>query len=120
MVWEYQTQNRHQSGKCFVSILHLPVMLNKNSIVQTTKEFFRVFISISFYFYLKIYLFVLETESTGGRGRKKERNLTRLHIEQGAWCGAWSHDTETLTWAKTKSQTPNQLCHPGAPFPVYR
>ena len=50
-------------------------------------------------------------QGRGTEGVRRKRILSRFHTQHGAWCGAWSHDCE----AKVKSQTLNQLCHPGAP-----
>ena len=49
----------------------------------------------------------------GGGGGK--RIWSRLHTDHRAQLGAPSHDSETMTWAKTKSKTLNWLSHSGAP-----
>ena len=46
---------------------------------------------------------------------ERERNPSRLCTECGPCLGAWSHEPETTTWAKTKSQMLNRRCHPNAP-----
>ena len=48
-------------------------------------------------------------------GRNRERILSRLHAQHRAWCRAWSHDPDVMTWAEIKSWTLNQLSHPSAP-----
>ena len=52
-----------------------------------------------------------------GRGVEGDgqRISRRLWAEPRAWLGAQSHNPEIMTWAETKSQTLNQLSHPGAP-----
>ena len=59
----------------------------------------------------KIYLF--ERESAG------ERIWSGLHAKPGAWRRAQSYDGSIKTWAETKSQTLNQLSHPGAPSNLF-
>jgi len=44
-----------------------------------------------------------------------EGERVRFLTECRAWRGAQSHDLEISTWAETKSQTFNWLCHPSAP-----
>jgi len=51
-----------------------------------------------------------------GRGKRKEKLQTDSALEHRAWGRALSHDPEIMTWTETKSQTLNQLCHPGAPL----
>ena len=52
----------------------------------------------------------------GGTEEEGETVLSRLRIEHETGCGAQSHDPEIMTWAETKSQMLNQLCHPGTPY----
>ena len=66
----------------------------------------------SFFFQRFMYLLERERESTprgGGRGRGRERENPQadspLNIEPDV--GAQSHDPETMTWARIKSQTLN-------------
>ena len=40
---------------------------------------------------------------------QREGIPSRLTAEHEAWCRAWSKDHEIMTWAKSKSQTLNQL-----------
>ena len=64
-------------------------------------------------FILKIYLIIW----WGVAGeRERERISSRLSAECGANLMSWSRDPEIMTWAETKSQTPNQLYHPGTPL----
>ena len=49
----------------------------------------------------------------GGGGEKII--LSRLHTQHRAQCGAQSPNLEIMTWAKSKSQTFNQLRHPSTP-----
>ena len=58
-----------------------------------------------------------EWEHRGGecRGRGREGILCWLHIQWGAWFGAWSQDPETMIWAEIKSQMHKWLSHPDAP-----
>ena len=75
--------------------------------------------------YLFIYLFIYFRYFTylRDRGREskcvgeadRERISSRLPTECRAQHGARSHDPEITTWAKTKSQTLNQLRYPGGP-----
>ena len=62
-------------------------------------------------FFKKIYLFERESSEGNGRGERESQADSALKTQ----CGAWSQDTEILTWVKTKNQTLNWLCHPGAP-----
>ena len=61
----------------------------------------------------KKYLFILERESMStegkGRGKGRERLLSRLHAQHGAWLGAQSHNPEVMTWAETNSWALNWL-----------
>ena len=75
----------------------------------------------SFGIFLKIlYIYLLERESehtpAGGAERGRERISSKFPTEQGAWHGARTHDLEIMTWAETKSQTPNRLSRPGTPY----
>ena len=59
---------------------------------------------------------ILERESTSsGRGRGRERIPSRPQAEHIAWHGVLSHVPKIMTWANTKSWTPNQLSYSGAP-----
>ena len=65
------------------------------------------------------FIYLLEHAHKQGRGRRggRERDSSsRLRTEHGAWHGTRSQDPETMTWAKTKSQLPNRLSHPDAPY----
>ena len=66
-----------------------------------------------------MYLFIYETESkqTGerGRGKGRERILSRLYAQPGAQHWAGSHAPGIMTWAEIKSQMLNWLSHQGAP-----
>lgn len=60
---------------------------------------------------------------SGGEGQReweRERVLSRLHTQHGAWRGAWSHDPGIVTWTQIKSQVFNKLSHPGAPVQFLR
>ena len=59
----------------------------------------------------EIYLFTRE--------RDRERGRETPQTEQGAQHRAQSHDPEIMTSAKIKSQSLNQLSHPGAPTFLY-
>ena len=48
-------------------------------------------------------------------GEGRERILSRVSVQHGAWREAWSHDPGVMMWAKVKIWTLNQLSHPGAP-----
>ena len=52
-----------------------------------------------------------------GQGRHTEKILSRFHTQHGALHGAQCHDPGIMTYAEIKSQTLNQLSHPGAPYP---
>ena len=69
----------------------------------------------SFSFFKFIYLREKERESRMGRRGEGERNPSRLLTECGTQCEAQSHDSEIMTWAKTKSQMLNWLCHLDTP-----
>ena len=56
--------------------------------------------------------FFWEREWAQVRARERENLQQAGHR---AWCGAWSHNPEIMTWAEIKSQALNQLNHPGAP-----
>lgn len=51
----------------------------------------------------------------GGAEGGGERNLSGLHAGCWAWCEAWSHAAEMMTWAKTKSRKLYKLGYPAAP-----
>lgn len=73
---------------------------------------------VSYDFFLKI-IYLRERvcacswtlRGTDGKGEDKQ---TRPWV-QSPQCGAWFYDSETMNWTETKSQTLNQLNHPGAP-----
>ena len=76
------------------------------------------------YFFLSLLIYVRETETVqvGDGQREREREGER-ESQAGSTLPAQSpmqpsnpQNCETTTWAKTKSRTPNQLSHPGAPF----
>lgn len=46
--------------------------------------------------------------------REKENHKQAPRPAWG-WPGAWSHDSEIMTWAEIKSRILNGLSHPGAP-----
>ena len=50
-----------------------------------------------------------------GRGRGREIILSRLHAQHEAYCSAWSHKPEIVTWAEIKNRTLNLLSHPDVP-----
>ena len=54
-------------------------------------------------------------ESDMGVEAEGETVSSRLRAERGTRCRAQSQDPEIMTWAETKSQTFNQMSHPGAP-----
>ena len=54
-------------------------------------------------------------EGGKGRGRGRERIWSRLHTQHSPWLGAWSYDSEIMTWAEIKSQILHRLSCPGAP-----
>ena len=56
----------------------------------------------------------------GERPRERERLSSRLSAECEALQGAWSQDPEIMTWAKTKSQMLNWLCHRGCPIYLFK
>ena len=70
-------------------------------------------------FFFKAYLFILrerESMSREGRQREKERIASRLHaVSSESNTGLDLTNQEIMTWAETKSWTPNRLSHPGAP-----
>jgi len=57
-----------------------------------------------------------ETAQAGGAEGKGERISSRLHTQHGARRRTQSHDPEIMTQTETKSQSLNQLQHPGAPI----
>ena len=69
-------------------------------------------IYIYIFILLDFTLFTWERES-GAEGEGEVQ--ARPHTEHGAQWEAPSHDPETMTWTKTKSQMFNLLSHPGAP-----
>ena len=80
--------------------------------------------------YLFIYLFILrereggkererERESTGGAEREEEKESQAGTDRAQPNVGLDPRNQEIMTWAKIKSQTLNQLIHPGAPWPIY-
>ena len=69
------------------------------------------------FFFLR-FIYPLERECVWEKeweSEQRERERSRLPTEHGTQRGAWSHDPETITRAKTKNQRPNWLSHPGAP-----
>ena len=71
-------------------------------------------VSLLTFFFLKISLREWESAHMQ-QGGQRETISSRHHAESRAWCGAWSHHPEITTWAETKGQMLNWLCHPGAP-----
>ena len=58
----------------------------------------------------------IRENASEGEGRiERERILSRLHAQCGAWHGTWSHDPGIMTLPEIKSQMLRQLSHPGAP-----
>ena len=55
-------------------------------------------------------LFIWEIEST--HVGEKERTSSRLPVEHGAICRAWSHNPDLTTWAKTKQAQAPQPTEP--------
>ena len=55
------------------------------------------------------------SEGAAGRGRGRERILSRLYIKSRAQCEASSHNHKIMTRAKIKSWTLTWLSHPGTP-----
>ena len=53
------------------------------------------------------------------RGRESERLSSRLHAQHETQPGALSHNSEIMTWAKTKGWIFNQLSPPGTPI-IYK
>ena len=57
------------------------------------------------------------SERARKQGRGRERIPSRLHtVRAEPDAGIELSDRETMTWAEIKSQTFNQLSHPGAPL----
>ena len=56
--------------------------------------------------------------SGGEEQRERERILSMLHAQCWAQPGAQSHDPGIMTWAEIKTQTFNQLIHPGTPVVI--
>ena len=66
-------------------------------------------------FVLRFYFLILRERESNERGRGREKISGRLHTEWGAPRGAWSLNTEIMTWAEIRRQTVNPPCPPGAP-----
>lgn len=73
---------------------------------MSSTKFGKISDIISFFF-LRIYLFIWERVGENRRGGAEGENHKRLPPEDRAWCRAWSHHPEMMTWAKIKSQTLN-------------
>ena len=68
------------------------------------------------FYCLRKKLFISERERAGeGAEGEGERISTRCHAKHGAQYGCRSQDLKTMTWGEIKSQTLNELSHPGAP-----
>ena len=63
----------------------------------------RCLFSSSFFF-----SFFKEREEEEGRGQGRKRILSRLHPPAWSPTRSWSHNSETMTWAKIKSWMTNQ------------
>ena len=65
--------------------------------------------------FLRFILFISERESMQGRGAEGERNISRLHAERGAQCGAQSHNPEIRPEPKPRvgcsSDSATQVTH---------
>ena len=59
------------------------------------------------------------THKQGEGQKEKGRISSRLHTQGRARHRAQSHNLEIMTWAEIKSQTFNQLSHPGAPSHLF-
>ena len=55
----------------------------------------------------------------GGAKRGRERILSRLHTQHGAWHRDQPHYPEIMTWSEIKSLTFNWLSHLGGPGKCY-
>ena len=73
------------------------------------------------FIFFKIYLWGGEErkrDSTwaggGAEGEGQKESSSRLPDEYGDWCGAWSKDSEIMTWVKIENQPLIWLSHPGA------
>jgi len=93
-----------RSDETLLQCFRIGGVTNLKSMVET------VLLIKDFIFYFIIFLV------GRGRGRRRERILSRLHVQHRAWRGARSHDPEIMTWAKIKSQMLNRLSHPGTPL----
>ena len=61
-------------------------------------------------------IYILEREHTKRGEGQRQRILSRLHAQRGAWHGAWFHDPVIMTWGEIKSQTFKWLSHPDTPL----
>ena len=77
------------------------------------KYYYCIYRKMNTYFYFLKIVYFRERAWERGRGRARENLKLTLHWAQSLR-GAWSHNSEIVTWAKTKSQTLNRLNHPGA------
>ena len=67
-------------------------------------------------FFLDLFIYFRETAcERGWRGVKREGRQADSRLSGGARCRAWSQDTETMTWAETRSPTLDWLSCPDAP-----
>ena len=75
------------------------------------------FVHLRLFVYLFVYLFIyLEHEWGRGRERGKEReSQADPSLNAEPHVGLRTTNREIMTWAETKSQTPNWLHHPGVP-----
>lgn len=80
----------------------------------------RTFSSLPLSLSFKMYIFIyLRERVSPGRDRERERNFSRLPTELEAQYRAHLKTLRSMTWAETKNQLLNQLCHPGTPhFPL--
>lgn len=103
---------------CGLEILFavMPLLTSEVAFFFTTRPI------TSFFFFLRSSLFERgnacdQRRSRVGEGKRGERIFSRLLAELRDWCWAWSHDSEMMTWPKSKSWVLNRLSHPGAPRP---
>ena len=56
---------------------------------------------ITIFHFLKILLIYFRERECEGRGRGRERILSRVHAQHRAQRGAWSHNPEIMTWSNS-------------------
>ena len=121
----WSTDSREQNlcliHLCFQNWDYLTVVTSVQSCLLslTHRTYLEIYENISFVYFLKDLFLLRERESTSGSGRGREKGggsqaNSELSTEPdtGLSPSTWNRD---LTWAETKSWTPNRLCHPGTP-----